>query len=219
MKPIIIFGNEECAEIAHFYFQHDTKRDVKAFTIDQVYIKHDHWHGLPVVPFETITDIFPPSDYDMFVAIGYSKVNKVRREKYLAAKAKGYTLPRYISSKATIWSQDIGDNCFLLEDNTVQPFVKIGNNVTLWSGNHIGHHSIIEDHCFITSHVVVSGKAMVGEGSFLGVNATIRDHIQIGKYCVIGAGALIKKNTADNEVYSASGTSAGNITSDALKKL
>ena len=50
-----------------------------------------------------------------------------------------------------------GDNCFILEDNTVQPFVTIGNNVTLWSGNHIGHDSVIEDDCFISSHVVVSG--------------------------------------------------------------
>ena len=49
----------------------------------------------------------------------------------------------------------------------------IGDNVTLWAGNHIGHHSTIGDHAFITSHVVVSGHVRVGEYSFLGVNATI----------------------------------------------
>src|SRR5687768_13894092 len=158
MKPVILFGIGEHAEVAHFYFQHDTDRKVKAFTVDQGYIKENSWQGLPVVPFETIADHFPPDAYDMFVAIGYNQVNKVRREKYLAAKEKGYALPGYVSSRATIWSKDIGDNCFILEDNTIQPFVRIGNNVTLWSGNHIGHHSVIEDHCFVTSQVVISGK-------------------------------------------------------------
>ena len=36
--------------------------------------------------------------------------------------------------------------------------VRIGNDVVLWSGNHIGHDSTIGDHCFIASHVVVSGN-------------------------------------------------------------
>jgi len=80
-------------------------------------------------------------------------------------------------------------------------FVKIGNNVTLWSGNHVGHHSTIEDHVFVASHVVISGGVTVGEGSFLGVNVTLRDHITIGKGNVLAAGALIVKDTPDDSLY------------------
>lgn len=217
MKPLVIFGLGEHAELAHFYFQHDTERKVAAFAADAAYIQEESWHGLPVVAFETLRESFPPEAFDVFVAVGFSQVNALRRDRYMAAKAMGYALPSYVSSKATLWSLDMGENCFILEDNTIQPFVKIGHNVTLWSGNHIGHHSVIGDHCFVTSQVVVSGKVTVGEGCFIGVNATLRDHITVGRYCVIGAGALIMRDTQDREVYAAQGTAASGVASDKLK--
>lgn len=113
----------------------------------------------------------------------------------------------------------IGENCFILEDNTIQPFVTIGNNVTLWSGNHIGHHSVISDHCFIASHVVVSGGVEIGERSFIGVNATLRDHIKIGECCVIGAGAIILADAEAEGVYVGQGTERAKIPSSRLRKI
>jgi len=79
--------------------------------------------------------------------------------------------------------------------------VTIGSNVTLWSGNHIGHDAVIEDHCFITSHVVVSGNVRVGARSFLGVNATLRNSITLGEQTLVGAGAIIMKDTRPKSVY------------------
>jgi UDP-3-O-[3-hydroxymyristoyl] glucosamine N-acyltransferase len=95
----------------------------------------------------------------------------------------------------------VGRNCFILEDNTIQPFVKIGDNVTLWSGNHIGHDTIIEDHCFITSHVVISGFVHVHPYCFIGVNASLRHAINIAPRTLIGAGAVIMKSTVEDGVY------------------
>ena len=89
-----------------------------------------------------------------------------------------------------------GDNCFILEDNTIQPFVSIGNNVTLWSGNHIGHDSTIDDHCFIASHVVVSGHVRVGTRSASSASTrrcATRSRSRPRRS--IGAGAVIMKNT------------------------
>ena len=88
----------------------------------------------------------------MFIAMGYKRLNRLRTKFFDSAEEKGYDLISYVSSKAFIWRNvEIGKNCFIFEDNTIQPFVNIGNNVTLWSGNHIGHHSIIEKNCFISS--------------------------------------------------------------------
>jgi sugar O-acyltransferase (sialic acid O-acetyltransferase NeuD family) len=137
----------------------------------------------------------------MFVAVGYNDLNRTRASVYDEARIRGYELITYISSRCTCWAESIGDNCFIFEDNTIQPFVRIGNNVIMWSGNHIGHHAQIGDHCFVTSHVVVSGFVEVGRYSFLGVNATLRDSIKIGEACLIGAGALIMKSTKDKELY------------------
>lgn len=129
-------------------------------------------------------------------------MNKLRAEKYADAKAKGYELISYICSKSVYWEElQLGDNCFIFENQTIQPFVKIGNDVIIWSGNHIGHHVTISDHCFITSHVVISGHTKIGSYCFLGVNATIRDDIEIAPECLIGAGTIIMKNTKPREVY------------------
>ena len=141
----------------------------------------------------------------LFIAIGYTQMNNVRTEKARVAKNRGYKLPSYISSRATIFTNlSELENCFILENNTIQPFVSIGNNVTLWSGNHIGHHSKIDDNCFITSHAVISGGVIVGNNSFIGVNATLHNHIEIAKYSLIAAGALVNKNTEEYGVYAGS---------------
>ena len=103
----------------------------------------------------------------------------------------------YISSKAIYYGTPVGENCFILEDNTIQPFVTIGNNVFLWSGNHIGHHSKIMDHCFLSSHVVISGGCNIKVNCFLGVNSALRDSITLGRFSIVGAGAIVMQNCPD----------------------
>jgi sugar O-acyltransferase (sialic acid O-acetyltransferase NeuD family) len=202
MKSIVIFGAGDIAQLAKYYFDKDSNYKVLAFTVDEAYKKSDSFEGLPIVSFEDVVLKYPPSEYLMFVAISYAKMNSVREQKYLEAKNKGYTLVSYISSKCSFMSQfQPGDNCFILEDNTIQPFVKIGNNVTLWSGNHIGHHSVIEDHNFISSHVVISGHCHIKSNCFLGVNATLHNDVIVEKGNLIGAGAIITKTTGIEDVW------------------
>lgn len=204
MKPVVIFGVGEFAEVAEFYFAHDTAREVAGFTVDADRIETDSFCGRPVVAFEELPDHYPPDSHDLFVAIGYSKLNRVRADKCDAGRAKGYDLASYVSSKATVWPGfEAPENAFILEDNTLQPFVRLGRGLTLWSGNHIGHHAVIGDFCFVTSHVVVSGGVTVGAYSFLGVNASIGDHITIGEQCVIGSGAIITADVPDQAVMAA----------------
>lgn len=218
-KPLVIFGTGDIAQLAHYYFSTDSEYEVVAFTVDAAYIAEPEFNGLPVVPFEEIVSRFGPTEHWLFVALSYSKLNAVRKEKYLAAKRLGYRMASFISSRATILNDRIGDNCFILEDNTVQPYVIIGDDVTLWSGNHIGHHSIIKDHAFIASHVVVSGGVEIGEQCFIGVNATLRDHIKVGERCVIGAGALLLADAEAEGVYVGAATERSRVPSTKLRKI
>jgi sugar O-acyltransferase (sialic acid O-acetyltransferase NeuD family) len=173
-----------------------------------------------LLAFDEVVHSFPPSENNFFVALGYSKLNQIRKKKYLEAKQLGYRLTSFVSAKACVLTQNpVGDNSFILENNTIQPFVTVGNNVTLWSGNHIGHHSTIGDHSFIASHVVVSGGVVIGEQCFIGVNATLRDHIRIGDRCVIGAGALMLADAAQDGLYAEQGTPRSRVPSSRLKSL
>ena len=218
MRPLVLFGTGDIARLARYYFTRDAGRTVAAFTVDSAFCTGPEYQGLPLVPFEEVTGRFPPGTHDMFVALSYRDMNKLRAAKYAAAKEQGYTLATYLSSRCT-WLADTppGDNCFILEDNTVQPFVTIGNDVTLWSGNHIGHDSTVEDHTFISSHVVVSGHCRVGPYCFLGVNSTLRNGITLAAETLVGAGAIIMKDTAERDVYVPERTAKYAKTSDKVR--
>lgn len=202
MANVLIFGAGDIARLAHFYFTRDTTHHVVGFAVDAGFRTQPTLCGLPVHEIDEARRLHPPDACQMFVALSYAKMNHVRAEKYEAAKAFGYTLSTYVSSRCTYLSEaPPGENCFILEDNTVQPFVTIGNDVTLWSGNHIGHDSVIEDHVFVASHVVVSGNVRVKRYCFIGVNATLRNSITVEEQSLIGAGAVIMKNTKAKGVY------------------
>ena len=219
-RPLVIFGLGDMSELAREYFVEDSSYDVVAFTIDRAFLKEGCAGGLPVVPFDELLSRFPPSSADLFVAIGYSKLNQVRQRKYEEAKALGYRLATYVSPRATVLNKGrIGDNCFILEDNTIQPFVSIGNNVVLWSGNHVGHHAEIGDHCFISSHVVISGRVKIGQRCFIGVNATLRDNIRVGSDCLLGAGTILLSDAEPGGVYNPEPTARSKVPSSRLRRI
>lgn len=200
-KKCVLFGTSGQAQVMDYILTRDSEYEVVAFCSTSDYITENTIYDKPLVAFENIEETYPPAEYEMHIAVGYNSNNDTRTRFYNEAKAKGYTLLTYISSKTTNYAKSIGDNCFIFEDNTLQPFVTIGNNVILWSGNHIGHHSTIEDNCFLASHIVVSGHCRVGHNTFIGVNATLRDGISIGAYNILGAACLMLKNTEEKQIW------------------
>jgi len=220
MAKVVVFGVSQWAELAHFYLTHDSPHEVVAFTLDRDYLEQNEYKGLPVVPYDEIEKIYPPDQFKMFIPMSFKRMNHVRAEKYADAKRRGYELISYVSSKATTFPDfECGDNCFIFEDNTIQPFVKLGNNIVMWSGNHIGHHSVIKDHVMITSHVVISGCCTIEPYCFFGVNATIRDETVIARETLVGMGVTILKDTKEFEVYKATGTPPAGFRSDEIRSL
>lgn len=217
---LIIIGSGETASIAYEYFTHDSNFNIVGFSVERDYLKDDTFLGLPVIPLDEIAQRFPPDQFIAFVAVSSTKLNRLRTRLFRAVKDIGYECASYVSSRAFVWrNAEIGENCFIFEDNTIQPFVKIGNNCVLWSGNHIGHNTYIRDNCFIASQVVISGFCDIGENSFIGVNSTVINNITVGRDCFIGAGTLIQKDTEDGKVYQSAGTEASKVSSLRLFKI
>ena len=201
-RKLVIVGDSAFAEIAHEYFDADSDYTVVGYSVETAYLKRSELHGLPVVPFETLEQHFAPNEHEVFVATTYTQLNRLRARLSAQAKARGYRLASYVSSRAFVWRNvTLGEHCFIFEDNTVQPFVSIGDNVVLWSGNHIGHHSVVKAHCFIASHVVVSGFCTVGEYSFLGVNATLANNVNVGRDNWVGPNVALMKDTPDGALF------------------
>ena len=202
-QKIVIIGDGEFGHIAYEYFTYDSPYEVAGFSAERAYLKETEHYSLPVVPFEEVEKFFPPSKFKAFVAVTHTQLNKLRTRLYAEAKKKGYTLVSFVSPRAFVWRDvEMGDNCFIFENNVLQYQAKVGNNVIMWSGNILAHHARIANNCYVSSHVVISGFCEIGEYCFLGVNSSIRDYVKIADNCVIGAGAVILQNTEPDKVYS-----------------
>ncbi|MEO0411073.1 MAG: acetyltransferase [Pseudomonadota bacterium] len=201
-KPLIIFGLGDFGRIARLYFERFGGRVVTAFCVDEP--KASTFEGLPVLA----ADALPSTDQaELFIAIGYSKVNKTRAAVFSRFKAAGYTLASLVHPSVTLWEgTKIGENVMIFENNVVQPGVTLGDDVIIWSHNHIGHDASVGAHVFVSSEVCIAGRAAIGERSFLGINATIRDGITVGAGCIVGAGALLLSDAAEDGVYLADET-------------
>jgi len=202
MSRLVLFGTGRGADVAFRYLQRDSDHEICGFTLDAAYLKRTTFHDLPVVPFEEVETRFPPDDYRMLILLGYQEMNQLRARKYLQAKAKGYTLASYVSSDFFRPEElSVGENCFILDNQSICLDVKIGNNVVMWSSNHVGDMTVIEDHAWISSHVTIAANVTIREGCFVGIGATISNHVTLGKNTFVGANALITSDTAENSVY------------------
>ena len=207
LDQVVVFGIGRGAEVATRYFKDDSSYEVVAYTVDDAYSDRNQFMERPVVPFSRVESEFPPDECRMFVPLGFQRMNSLRAAKFEEARKKGYSLANYISSRVSAWELPrVGQNCWILEANIFEYNVTIGDDVVLWSGNHIGDLCVIESHAWISSHAVLSGEVTVGAYSFLGVNATVSNKVQIGPRSYIGANALITQDTPPDSVYVAKGT-------------
>jgi len=209
VSKVVIFGCGQGADIAFRYLANDSPHEICGFAVDKAFLDKSRFHDLPVVAHETIEQAFPPNTFKLFIPLGFQKMNRLRAQKYLDAKSRGYGFVSYVSSNIfRVAPIAVGENCFILENQSINLDVRIGNNVVIWSGNQIGDRSVIEDHVWITSQVAIAGDVVVGESSFLGINSTISNNVVLAPGTFVGANALITKNTVKNGVYLVEGSKA-----------
>ncbi len=204
---VVILGTGSLAQLLDFSLRDDTDHEVVAFTVTGDRMTGDSFLDRPLVPFDRVAELYPPTHHSMFVAIGYQRMNRVRSHFYVQARALGYRLITHVSPHAAHEGVTaIGDNCCVFGGATIEPFTSIGNDVIIWSGAHVSHHSSIGDHSFLAPQVAVAGHATVGRYCFLGANATVRDSVTIADDCLVGAGVTILADTSPRQVYVADRT-------------
>lgn len=201
-RPVVIFGNLRSASLAWYCLLHDSPFQIAAFAVDEAYISSTHFEGLPLVAFEKLEEVYPPSDYRLLIPMGYQQINGIRRARYEDARRRGYQFVSYVSSRASVWPDlKVGENVLIYEHAIIQPFARIGDNCIIRSGAHISHHCVVESHAFVAAEVAMGGEGHVGEQAFVGVGAVLRDRIQIAERSFIGAGAVVVTDTEADGVY------------------
>jgi sugar O-acyltransferase (sialic acid O-acetyltransferase NeuD family) len=220
MSKVVLFGAGRGADIAFRFLKRDSDHELCGFSTDLRHIERDTFHDLPVVAFESVEQRFPPDQYKFLVLLGYQRMNGLRAEKYLAAKAKGYSFISYINSQFyRAEDLNVGENCFIMDNQSISLDVKIGNNVVMWSSNHVGDLSTIGDHSWLASHVTVAAEVNVQPYCFLGIGATIGNRLMLGERTFVGANALIASNTEQNSVHVSSTSEAVDLESGAFMRV
>jgi sugar O-acyltransferase (sialic acid O-acetyltransferase NeuD family) len=206
MSKVVLFGTGRGADVAYRFLSKDTKHEIVGFTVDEKYMKAKELRGLPLVPFEEVEKHYPPEDFRLFILLGYQSMNGLRQKKYETAKSKGYTLESYVASDIfRVEPIVVGENCFILDNQSISLDVTIGNNVVAWSSNHIGDLTRIGDHVWLASHVTIAASVKVENNVFLGVGATVGTNVRLGAGSFIGAHTLISDDAAPGSVHVASG--------------
>lgn len=201
MSKVVLFGSGRGADVAYRFLTRDSNHEVCAFVLDRQYITQTTFHDLPVVAFEDVEQRFAPGEYKMLVLLGYQKMNALRAEKYLAAKKKGYSFISYANSQFyRAEDLNIGENCFILDNQSISLDVEIGNNVVMWSSNHIGDLTRIGDHAWLSSHATIAAEVVVQPYCFIGIGATVGNKVTLGQGTFVGANALVASDTAENSV-------------------
>lgn len=217
-EKFVIYGNGSVARLVHAELTHHTPHEVAAFCVDRDYLTDKELVGLPVVPFDEVVSLYPPDTYKMFVAVGYTNVNKIREARYLEAKAKGYQFTSIIARTAVTYPcLEIGENCMIGNFTIVHPQVKIGNNVLVGSTCNLDHDLDLGDNCFLSDQVAISGWVKIMPNCFLGTGAVVRNKVTIGRESIIGAATAIMENVDDRSVYFSETPKKLAITSDRLK--
>jgi sugar O-acyltransferase (sialic acid O-acetyltransferase NeuD family) len=201
-RPIVIFGTTTIASLVHHFFVHDAGRPVVGFTLDRTFIKDATFEGRPVVPFDELREHYSPQDHDLFVAVGYSRINGLRRERFEAGTQMGYQIASHVARGARTWSGlQVGPGCLVYEGAILQAHTTIEHGVVVRAGANIGHHGSLGSHSFIASSAVTGGNVRIGSQVFVGLGATIRDNVTIADRCMIGAGAVVLRDTEPDGVY------------------
>lgn len=83
----------------------------------------------------------------------------------------------------------------VLDNTEIFENVKIDNLV------HIAHGVIIERNSLIIANAMVAGSSRIGENSWIAPSASIKNKITIARNTFTGIGAVVLKDTKENEVY------------------
>jgi len=202
MSKVVLFGLGRGADVAYRFLTRDSDHQICGFAVDRQHLDRESFHDLPVVAFEDVERRFPPDEFKMFVLLGYQRLNELRARKYQEAKRKGYSFISYANSNFYRAEElNVGENCFILDNQSISLDVKIGNDVVMWSSNHIGDLTSIDDHVWIASHVTIAAEVVVRPYCFLGIGATIGNKVTLGEKTFVGANALVASDTAENGVY------------------
>lgn len=199
MKRVVIFGVADAARLVCQYLRYDTDFIPVAYAVTRQFMPTvGELDGIPVVEFDAVTTLFPPSECCFIAPMSYRSHNSHRARIFGEIRTRGYMTINYVSSRAVVApGVRIGTNTVVLEGSVISPCCAIGDDVMIQAGCTIAHGVAIGDHAFLAPGVVVAGAARVGPYAFVGAGAVIRDRIHLGEGSFVAMGSVVRSDTRE----------------------
>lgn len=202
LKKVILYGLGPVSEAIFFATRQHDEFEVVCFTVDRPYKQADILHGLPIVEFEKIAQLYPPSVFQMLVVNTGSRSVLSRKVMFEKAKEKGYSFINYIDSRA-----DVSPDLEMKENNIILANAHVGSNSKMGSNNlirqnvYLGHDACLKDHVVLGPGCNVAGLSTIHDLCFIGIGATVIQQIVLERETFIGAGSLVLRNTEECSKY------------------
>lgn len=201
MKPVVIFGTGKAAQVASFYLERFSDYEIVGYTVDDAYVDADVFNDKPVVPWSRLEQHFAPGACKLLGPISAARLNTIRRDRFREGKERGYEFATFVHPQSQNYASTVGENCFIFESCTIQPYVHIGDNVIVWSKTMIGHHAQIGADCFLSSQVGIGASSRLGAESYVGGFCATVPGIDVGARSVLLNGAIVSRDGRDDSVY------------------
>ncbi|MCL2365872.1 MAG: hypothetical protein FWC75_02370 [Oscillospiraceae bacterium] len=200
MTDVYLFGTNRLGRQISFYMKEDARYNLLGFTLSGQYCDSKEAHGLPLVPFEELSE--RGGDFGIINCVGYSKAFSNRQQVDEVITKNSIPLLTYIHKDADIdYDVEIGIGCIIFKRSHILECCKIGNS-NIIQGGAIGHDVVTGNYNFFGYGSVCGGNITVADYCFIGENATIKTGIQLASYTTVGAATYVKGNTVEYEILS-----------------
>lgn len=196
MRNLVIFGDTQFAERLSKYIIMEGVDSVCAFTQEERFMTRTEINGISVIPFEKLGATLK-EDFSVILGIGYTKMNTLRAKLYNLCKKAGYEVGSYISSKALVYTDEIGEGTFVCPGVVIGPDCRLGKGNYIASSAVLTHDNTLGDFNFISTNAVFGGFAKVEDNCFIGLHSTIKDDVTIACDNLIGASANVLSSILD----------------------
>lgn len=202
-----IYGTTDLAENL-FYLLAEDSIEIAGFVVERKYITDeikaisfkDEIRKLPVIPFEELEEHYKKEEIAIYLCIGYTNMNRARREKFTEIKKRGYRIENYIHKTACVETDKLGEGNLIFEQAYIGMYAELGNGNIVYPKALIAHHTKVGDFNYFAISASVAGHVIISDENFFGNNSTTKDKIVIGKGNLIGANSYVTRDLSDENV-------------------
>lgn len=130
MKPVIVFGTGDFADIVSFILEEKLGLSIAAYAVHERFRQEDSYRGRPLVALEECQCRFSPASFDAALAIIGKKMFTQREAVFSDLVKMGYRIRNVIDPRASLDTDRIGQGNIILAGASIEAHCSIGTGIS-----------------------------------------------------------------------------------------